>query len=153
MARLNGPRAAVEGMLLEDAVRKALVEKGWEVEDQPVLGTVRPDFLARTPGGETLVIELRSDQAPVHFATVAQVAAYARLAEDARDLHPVTGVLMAAAPSTAAARDAASKLGVLIVEPQLLGPPDELANHRDLADRWVDAITRHLRPSDGTGSD
>jgi hypothetical protein len=104
-----------EAEVLERVMRQALERRGWSVEEQPVLGSLRPDFLLSREPGEHFVVQIKATRRPVHFGTVAQVDSYARMAEQARGLAQVHGVLLSTGPVSSAARDAAARVGVTVL--------------------------------------
>jgi hypothetical protein len=129
MARLAGPHA--QATVLEGAVRSALEAEGWTVDDHPVIGSYQPDFMASGESRPDLIVEIKATSRPIHFASVAQVASYVRAALEAQPDREVRGVLLSIAPLTAAARDAAEKVGVTVLTgsdaPSTIDDPQVLA--------------------------
>jgi hypothetical protein len=133
MARLAGP--LVQATVLEEAVRSALEAAGWTVNDHPVIGSHQPDVLASGKSRPHLVIDIKATSRPIHFASVAQVASYVRAALDAQPSRDVRGVLLSVAPLTAAARDAAEKVGVTVLTGS--DTPSAIDNPQILAAAWA----------------
>src|ERR1700730_9774061 len=57
---------------LEDGLRG----QRWQVEEEPLIGTVRPDLVATDPNGVSYVFEVKAEAAEAHLGAVAQVEAY-----------------------------------------------------------------------------
>lgn len=129
---------------LERVLGSAFLSAGWTVEEQPVLGGARPDFIVTGPDSQPLVVEVKTGDAPVHFGAVAQAAELAALAKSVRGLASARAVVLATSPISVAANDAADHLGVLI-----LGP-DEAPDLEQLADHWVSALGPSMASEDRT---
>ena len=139
MEPLTGENPEIVALRLEQAVSEAFSSAGWSVEEQPVLGGAKPDFLMAGPEGEHLVVEVKATtEAPLHFGMVAQAAEYAALAKSINQLSSVRSAVLTTAPVSAAARDAADRLGVSV-----LGPDDD-QDVGHLAERWVGLLTASL---------
>jgi hypothetical protein len=145
VARIDDISPAEAGLALEQAVSAALSAAGWSVEAQPVIGTVRPDLLVSTPRGEHVVVEVKAGKAPVHFGVVAQLAAYSKMAESMRQLGGVRSALLTMAPVSAAARDAAAGLGVMVVGAEAGPDVQQDKTPSAVAAEWVRALERELR--------
>jgi hypothetical protein len=127
---------------LEQALAEGLARSGWNVEVEPVIGTVRPDVLAVGPSGDALVAEIKTSREPLHFATIAQVAGFGSLARKLRGLDRVRTIVLALGPVGASARRAAEEAGVEVVAPEVTeahGEADE-RDPREVAAAWVDVL-------------
>jgi RecB family endonuclease NucS len=119
MARL---KADVSERAFLDALRAHLAESRWEVQDDPVFGSVRPDLVIRDPAGHVTVAEVKFGEGAAHFGSIAQVASYATLvAEILGD--EVRGVLVTDQVLPPGVADAAKKLGVDVVNWDARMPP------------------------------
>jgi hypothetical protein len=132
---------------LERVLSSAFSAAGWTVEEQPVLGGARPDFIVTSPDNQPLVIEVKTGDAPVHFGAVAQAAELAMLAKSVGGHPSARAVVLATSPISVAADDAADRLGVL-----MLGP-DEASDLEQLANRWVSALDPSMASKDRTAED
>jgi hypothetical protein len=127
------------------ALAMAFRRLGWDVLVGPAFGSLRPDLVVTMPRSALrVVIEVKSDRAPVHVAAVAQAASQVAAAEQAMR-RPATGALVLASPWGPGLRDAAERLGVHLVE---RGDPSDVAAavarsarlwRRDRASRRFDA--------------
>lgn len=141
MARLSESDTAAAAAALERALADAFRSEGWHVEEQPVLGTARPDLLISRPSGEQIVVEVKATRSPIHFGDIAQLTAYARLAETTRQLSDVRTALFTTGTLSAAARDAAEQLGVFAYDDDRLNTSDPLpADIEAVAKRWAAAL-------------
>lgn len=94
---------------LEDALRS----QRWQVEEEPLIGTVRPDLVATDPNGTSYVFEVKAEAAEAHLGAVAQVEAYRdslrqQLGREAR------GVLVLVADAPKELDDVARAAGVTV---------------------------------------
>lgn len=142
-SRLNSERALI------DQVAKRLRARGWSVDVEPVLGPSRPDLVARRPDGYAAVLEFKIAAAirPVHFASLAQVASYARLAEAYLQVQEAFPVLIVSAAAPAAIEEAAVALGVQLITLRTVEPSGQPAAER-IASEVVAALPVPRRPSD-----
>ncbi len=94
---------------LVDAVEQVLREQHWDVSRDQILGTVRPDIVARKPGGPTYVFEVKRGQLDANLGAVAQVETFRRAAAQLVD-GDAQGVLLVTgrAPENRPALDAAA---------------------------------------------
>ncbi|HET7121283.1 MAG TPA: hypothetical protein VFI17_08555 [Solirubrobacterales bacterium] len=130
------------GLALERAVAEAFDMPGWSVERQPVLGGAQPDLLVSAPGGKHFVVEIKVTTTPIHFGIIAQIAAYSAFARSTRDLREVQSVLLTTAPLTAAAKNAAHQVGVLVLDADL----EEDTDPASLAHHWARTLAMEANP-------
>jgi RecB family endonuclease NucS len=58
------------------AVENTLLEQHWKVDREPIVGTVRPDLVARQPDGTVYVFEIKQGGLEANLGAVAQVETY-----------------------------------------------------------------------------
>jgi RecB family endonuclease NucS len=101
---------------LMGAVAETLREGAWDVQLEPIVGTVRPDLVARGPSGQTYVIEVKQADTAAWLGAVAQVEAYRNaLAEECGD--DAKGLLVMVGDTPEALGDVAARAGVVLVRP------------------------------------
>jgi RecB family endonuclease NucS len=105
-----------------DAAAKTLRGSDWVVEQEPVVGTMRPDIIAHDPEGTTYVIELKTGKQNAYLGAVAQVEGYRdRLAEQGLIAR---GVLVLAGDAPSELDDVAKSAGVELVRATSGSPTD-----------------------------
>jgi hypothetical protein len=94
---------------------------GWNVEKEPLLGTLRPDVVAQSPDGTVYLIEVKLGNGSAHFSALAQVTAMKEALETQtnKPIHPVIVTNMDVFDGV---RDAAHELHVDVIS----GPTTEL---------------------------
>jgi hypothetical protein len=111
MERLK-PAAAERSFII--LLRDLLADQRWEVEDEAIVGTVRPDLLLRDPQGHVFVAEINFGEGASHFGSVAQAASNASSASSF--LHSaVKAFLVTDQELPSGVSEAAEKLGVAVV--------------------------------------
>lgn len=113
-----------------DLVRKAaehLRGVGWSVQEEPLVGHMRPDLIAESPGGQKVfVIEFKVGTSPsVHFGALAQLSQY-REAVEADKQGDVTPVLVTNAAIHEQVQHAADDLGIQVFSATAESLPDTL---------------------------
>lgn len=127
MARIESSSAGEDN--IERAVAsktKELFEKAeWVVEEEPLVGTTRPDLVLRSPEGATYVVELKVGRGSAHFGSLAQVATFKEEYEDARAVKGVKGMLVTNMTAQESLVKAAKSLDIEVVA--VGGGPGEMA--------------------------
>jgi RecB family endonuclease NucS len=118
---------------LMDAVADALQEEAWDVQREPIVGTLRPDLVARRPDGQSYVIEVKRSTVTANLGAVAQVEAY-RNALAQRGDREAKGLLVVSGVAPEALGDAAERAGVVVVR---TGSVDSNAVHEALAQAGI----------------
>jgi hypothetical protein len=72
-----------------------LSQEDWQVEREPVVGSVRPDIVALSPSGARYVFEVKQSELDTNLGAVAQVETF-RNAVDVQEGGSTTGVLLVA---------------------------------------------------------
>lgn len=96
------------------AVEEVLRKRNWEVQHEPIVGTVRPDILARDPGGATFVINVNQGGWNANLGAVAQVETF-RNAVASEVGTEAKGVLVVAGEASEHLDGLAASAGVEIV--------------------------------------
>jgi hypothetical protein len=96
------------------AVEEVLRERNWDVRHEPILGRVRPDILAKSPGGETYVINIKQDSSGADLGAVAQVESFRDAVTRELDKQ-ATGVLVVIGERSPRLVDLAASAGVEVV--------------------------------------
>jgi RecB family endonuclease NucS len=97
-------------------VEEVLLGQGWVVHRDPTYGKMlRPDIVARGPGGETYVFEVKRSDGEVNLGAVAQVEAY-RNAVAETDGGQVKGVLVIAGEAPEGLIPVAERVGIELVD-------------------------------------
>jgi RecB family endonuclease NucS len=105
-----------------DAAAKVLRDSSWQVDREPVVGTMRPDIIARDPDGKTYVFEIKAGKQNAFLGAVAQVEGYRdRLAEGGQ---AARGVLVLAGDAPSELDDVARSAGVALVRATSGSPAD-----------------------------
>jgi|HubBroStandDraft_6_1064221.scaffolds.fasta_scaffold37564_3 RecB family endonuclease NucS len=111
-------------------IADALLEERWDVQREPIVGTVRPDIVAHGPEGATYVIEVKQGNAGANLGAVAQVEAYRNAL--AREVGgEVKGVLVVAGDAPERLGAAAKGAGVELVRTESV----DVGSVRDLLAR------------------
>ena len=100
---------------LRSGLVAALVNAGWQVDEEPSLGVVRPDLLATGASGITVVGAMGIVGVPVHFATIAQLGAFRSVVEKTHEPELVRAVIFSTVSSDHVVRSAAAAATVVIV--------------------------------------
>lgn len=109
----------------------ALGRDDWSVQEQPALGTVRPDLLVRDAGGHEYLIEVKSGPNANHFGTIARVAAFRDAAQSSLG-QPVKAFLVLDQPPTAELAQVGDDFDVEVVGSE---SDDAAAVAQEVADR------------------
>jgi RecB family endonuclease NucS len=105
-----------------DVAANVLRNSRWQVEQEPVVGTMRPDIIARDPDGKTYVFEVKAGKQNAFLGAVAQVEGYRdRLAEGGKTAQ---GVLVLAGDAPSELDDVARSAGVALVRATSGSPTD-----------------------------
>jgi hypothetical protein len=145
MERMNPASAE---MLFITQLRNLLTHRHWEVQDQPILGTARPDLLIRDPAGHVFVADIKFGEGASHFGSVAQAASYATIASSFLN-SSVTAWLITDQKLPSGVSEAAEKLGVEVVEGSVV--PESESGHK--VERLASAFVRDLLgEEEGVGS-
>ncbi len=105
-----------------DAAANVLRSSSWQVQQEPVIGTMRPDIVARDPDGKTFVFEVKAGKQDAFLGAVAQVEGYRdRLAEGGNDAQ---GVLVLAGDAPSELDAVARSAGVALVRAASGSPTD-----------------------------
>jgi hypothetical protein len=97
------------------SVEKVLAGADWEVSREEIVGAVRPDIVARKPGGPTYVIEVKERDLDANFGAVAQVETF-RNAVAAKFGGEAKGLLMIAGEPSTQLSAVAKKANVTLVQ-------------------------------------
>jgi RecB family endonuclease NucS len=98
------------------AVEEVLLGLRWEVHREPIYGkALRPDIVARIPGGETYVFEVKRSEGDVNLGAVAQVEAYRNAVAEANG-GQVRGVLVMAGEAPEGLAPVAERVGIELVD-------------------------------------
>jgi hypothetical protein len=105
------------GFALEQAVVRALQDAGWSVDPTPIVGNRQPDLIATSSEGRAVLAEVKASKSPVSAATIAQIAAYRRAAEELPTYQGLEAVLFSLGPLSESARDAAAEMEIAVLAP------------------------------------
>lgn len=134
---------AFERQLVQQ-VAQVLERRGWSVVTEPVLGPSRPDLIAFRDDGIGVLAEFKvAANRPVHFASVAQTASYARLAEFYLPIGDAAPALVAAGEATPSVSATAETLGVHLIS-TVSAEPRRLAE--DVATQLERAVQTRMAP-------
>ena len=117
-------RSTHEGVEFHDRLVATIVEllkeQNWTVEEEPRLGGLRPDIVARNPDGDSYVFELKTDPAQADLGAVAQVETYRNSLAERDD--GAKGVLVVTADAPTELNVVAAHAGVELVLPSAEDP-------------------------------
>ena len=91
LRHLFGPRRDIVASAVEDILRA----QGWDVQREPIVASMRPDIVARSPKGELYVMDVKQGDAAANLGAVAQVESLRNAVTDAWGAS-AKGVLMVA---------------------------------------------------------
>jgi hypothetical protein len=97
-----------------------LKERGWTVEAEPVLGSVRPDILI-SEDDRVYVVEVVAGDDGVHFGSVAQAAAFGEAARNATH-RDVEAVLVVTGPMSEEIGRVGNDFGVEVLSSESADP-------------------------------
>ena len=101
----------------QGAIAQALRNIGWEVLEDPNIPVVRPDLIARSPGGKIVVIEIKLTErsASTTYADLAEVSAIGDVLKDAAGAPDVVPMLITNRNLSDDTYDMAKQFGVRVV--------------------------------------
>ncbi|HEX2196725.1 MAG TPA: hypothetical protein VHJ76_07340 [Actinomycetota bacterium] len=116
-------REPVREVQLVHEAAESLRAIGWKVEEEPLVGHVRPDLIAVSPNdNHVFVVEFKVGKSPsVHFGALAQLAQYREAVASAKHGR-VTPILVTNAAIHEQVQDVADGLGIRVFS----GAPDTL---------------------------
>jgi hypothetical protein len=117
----------VEHAALVRVLAEQLQARGWRVDEEPLISTVRPDLVARKEGKAPRVFEVKAS--PAHLGAVAQVEAYRNMLHSQSSEQP-EAVLVVADDAPRELDEAARRAGVELWR-IALGDPTEASASLD----------------------
>lgn len=106
-------------------IGERLEQANWTVKVEPLIGTVRPDLIVKSPEGVTYLVEVKVGAGSAHFAALAQLANFQELIQDAGDAR-VKPVLVTNLDVPEAVSQAARALDISIIKAE--GHPAQIAD-------------------------
>ena len=100
----------------------------WRVQAQPLIGMLQPDLLIQTPEDKTVLVELKLGKGAAHIGELAQVAAYKAAYEQLKPDHTATAFYVTSRELGDGFREAASKLGVQVVQVAAQDSPEAISS-------------------------
>jgi hypothetical protein len=119
------------GLVTEEVVERALLHRGWTVFREPRYGSLRPDFVASAPSGDTYVIEIKSgrNHRPTTFTDVAQVRTYEKAVRAANPGKNVRAIFVTDGQVSSSVKEMSQDLGISILDVANL---DEISDQLDI---------------------
>jgi hypothetical protein len=112
---LSARKVAQWEKAVADKTRELLEDARWVVEEEPSVGTRRPDLVLRSPEGATYVVEMKVGQGSSHFGSVAQVATFKEAYREVTGVEDVRGLLVTNMTTEKNVAAVAESLGVEVV--------------------------------------
>jgi RecB family endonuclease NucS len=110
----DGSRAATFERVLTETL-ESMGASEWTVQEQPIIGSFRPDILVRDASGRATVVEVKFGGGSSHFGWVAQLASLKRAVESSEGVSVARGILVTDRDVSEGLKQTAGELGVELV--------------------------------------